>query len=612
MNMNVNITKNHFVESFGPIPLFVGITGHRDIPKEYQDVLVQKIQDVLEHLTKTYPHTSIKLLSMLAAGADSLGAQAALNLGIDVIGILPFELELYRKDFAGDELTIFETLYLQCSKVYTMPYYSGITKESILQPGVHRDSQYAYGGAFLSRFSSVLIALWDGKDKGLRGGTAEVVRSQLNTTTNEFLPHLDYLHGKHNGPVYWLFTPRESNPEQENTIPGELPFDCLRGSLEYQRCKDSNEKLDVLYPTGWVLDNITTTKSKPRAEYDLSSIAQEYYHSNRNHLDRFNKDALKLYRQQGLSSQSPSDTADSLAKKYQKKTRRSIKVLLALGVISFGFMVIFSEVLIHGAVLLGFLISLMSTWMYYRHRQKKDVDGKYFDYRSLAELLRVMIPLHSLGEYSDPSELASPKQQSLLAWICNAARSSCIEQYFLQKTVSRDNLETLLETWVKGQELYHNHAVIGRVKSQRVREAVRLGLFAGALLTVVGFFLLRFLTNDPNLIGESWLDFSRLKYHTGYFPSIGVVLQVAFSFLLSTGAAFALYMHVRAFKDEIRLFQRSHLIFRRSYRLMKNALEEEDYSRFKALAKELGREAVSENFEWNGVHRSIPVEMPMG
>ena len=88
---------------FSPLPIFVGITGHRDIPLKAVSELEGRITSQLLRLQKQYPHCPVIVFSPLAEGADRIGARAALNTGCSLHVPLPMEREEYEKDF--DEIS---------------------------------------------------------------------------------------------------------------------------------------------------------------------------------------------------------------------------------------------------------------------------------------------------------------------------------------------------------------------------------------------------------------------------------------------------------------------------------------------------------------------------
>jgi hypothetical protein len=275
-------------------------------------------------------------------------------------------------------------------------------------------------------------------------------------------------------------------------------------------------------------------------------------------------------------------------------------------------MVVFDELLNYAFTLIAFFAALAGAWIFHRRTRRKNEDGKYYDYRSLAELARVTGQLHSVGENVDPIDLMTMKQQSLLPWIIAAVRAVFVGAFFSRASRSPDNCAELLEKWVDGQKIYYEGAVAKRKKAQKPRKTWRLALFAGAVLAAFGFFIVRLLDNEPAHAGLAWFDFTGIKSAEGPFPNPAAWLQALFDIFLSSGAALALYMDLRAFEDEIRLFERGAIVFGRASRLMHSALDAGDMEGFAVVARDLAREAIGENFEWNDVRRSIPLEMPMG
>ena len=78
-----------FANSDSLIPLYIGITGHRDIFEKDQTRLKSMIRDFIESKKKKCPHTPVVVLTPLAEGADRLAATAAIESGTDFIAALP-------------------------------------------------------------------------------------------------------------------------------------------------------------------------------------------------------------------------------------------------------------------------------------------------------------------------------------------------------------------------------------------------------------------------------------------------------------------------------------------------------------------------------------------
>jgi len=66
----------------GPLPLVIGITGHRALRPVDRAGLEAWVRAVFEDLRKRYPATPLVLLSPLAEGADRLATRVALEGGV--------------------------------------------------------------------------------------------------------------------------------------------------------------------------------------------------------------------------------------------------------------------------------------------------------------------------------------------------------------------------------------------------------------------------------------------------------------------------------------------------------------------------------------------------
>ncbi len=148
-----------------PLPLVIGVTGHRDLRPQDRGQLEGTVRQILLQLQADYPHTSLVLLSALAEGADRLVAQVALELGILLIVPLPMPADAYKREFHSDEARAeFDRLLHQAEKSFGAPPLREAAGNS---------------GAYIAKNSQILLALWDGIDAKKRSGTAEVVRLKL-------------------------------------------------------------------------------------------------------------------------------------------------------------------------------------------------------------------------------------------------------------------------------------------------------------------------------------------------------------------------------------------------------------------------------------------------
>ena len=159
------------------IPLVVAVTGHRDLVPAELPTLRDKISQLFRKLQNDYPDRRLQLMSALADGADQLAAEVVLELGVELVVTLPMQRQVYHNDFASAESKLrFDALCDRATDFYELPLARGNTDEGIATVGQERTRQYAQLGVFLCAHCHVLLAIWDGKQTGKMGGTADVVK----------------------------------------------------------------------------------------------------------------------------------------------------------------------------------------------------------------------------------------------------------------------------------------------------------------------------------------------------------------------------------------------------------------------------------------------------
>lgn len=163
--------------------LRVGITGHR--PPRLDSNQVRRIHEQLlaifvairAELAKIHVEKSeyfseapprLVLISPLAAGADSIAAQAALEAGAELEACLPFGPDRYREDFNAEQRPIFEDLLGKAQRVMSLP-------------GEEMSGNEAYRavGTLTLAQCDLLLAVWDGEPAAGVGGTSEVIEEAV-------------------------------------------------------------------------------------------------------------------------------------------------------------------------------------------------------------------------------------------------------------------------------------------------------------------------------------------------------------------------------------------------------------------------------------------------
>lgn len=143
----------------------IGITGHRQIPIHIQQGIKNEIKRYLSQLVSTKGIEEIVAVSPLAAGADQLFAESALEIGLSLEVILPFQTEEYEKDFDKKELKGFRNLLKHAKGVEIVPSTENRT-----------EAYYQTGRRVLEQCDE-LVAVWDfNKTNEIYAGTAHIVR----------------------------------------------------------------------------------------------------------------------------------------------------------------------------------------------------------------------------------------------------------------------------------------------------------------------------------------------------------------------------------------------------------------------------------------------------
>ncbi len=194
----------------------IGVTGHRNIHPDALDGVRADVRSAFDDIQRLLPNTAIRLISGMADGADRIVVEEAISCGIKVDAVLPMPLAMYLDDFSKPSAA-------ELKKLLDHP---NITTEEIPLPGndgpsvytgAARDQLYVGLARVLSRRCSLLIALWDGIDTGLAGGTSDTalkflkVPSQGTQKSVSFQTPPDVSKRAHSsGFAIWIPTKRQS------------------------------------------------------------------------------------------------------------------------------------------------------------------------------------------------------------------------------------------------------------------------------------------------------------------------------------------------------------------------------------------------------------------
>lgn len=588
---------------FGPVPLLLGVTGHRDLRKEDLRALGEKVRTIFRELRAALPRTPLVVLTPLAEGADRLVARAALEEGARLYVPLPMPRALYETDFTTPESRAeFDELFARADYTVEMPLVS--SEAEVRQPGTARNKQYDAVGEFVARHSQILIALWDGNPSAKPGGTADIVGWRLTELPRETTSRLHPPDPVRSGPVYHVVTPRSS---------GAVP----PAAFEVRR----------LLPEGGPQEPEAQSNDWRRVRAE----AQKLYGD----MDEFNRDAAEMdpderaavARSRGYlfpdeqAARLPAGlrftrecfaVADVLAVKFGRKTlwsHRLIYLLVFLAVATYEASGDLFGVFPVGLLLYPLILAAAGV-VYWRAVRHYDFQNNYHDYRAVAEGLRVQF-FWRLGGLTEPVEEHYLRQQRReLNWVRRALRIVWGVQGGGVAPTDTSLLshaeDWLVKHWVEDQRDYFNRKAIQEATVEKwYKRAIWAFLVLGLTLSlVVGVGLLA-----PDVFGgeiKRWMEeHTRVEGLLLFLTSMPLITA---GLLHAYRKAVALGSHVKQYLVMVGLFtnaaNRLELLTERPLAPAQRQTE------LRALIAELGKEALVENGDWVLLNRDRPLEVP--
>jgi hypothetical protein len=557
-------------ESVPGLPLVIGVTGHRDLRDSDREALERRVRSIFSDLKMAYPHTPLVLLSPLAEGADRLVAHVALDSGLWLIVPLPMTQALYEDDFqTAESKAEFRNLLSRAKTVLTLPPVSNYGEGEIRG----RSEQYAQAGAYIARYSHILIALWDEVPSEKVGGTAQIVQFRLEGVPEPYGPRTTPLDLVAGGPLYHIITPRKSGSRTAGG-PGELRKLYPRG---YKDAATAQAEYDRIF---------SRTDQFNRDSRRFASLLASSRELSKEYIFSGDRSLLSTPLRQILDCYAE---ADSLATQFRRYTLRITIILFALVLAGVTFLQAYSDLEMGKWSLIIYMAVLGVAYLFYglRKRQGNEFHIKYLDYRALAEGLRVQFFWKLAGLNEPVSDHYLRKQRTELDWIRKGIRVWTLSTEFLEETfdrspVSESNLRLVLREWVMGQ---HRFFVTAFKRDQRALKSfkclVRAAFLISLLLSAV----------------QVWMD----RWNPLIF-SIGLALVIA--------GLVAGYSEKRALPEQIKQYSQMGTIFALAQQRLEELLDAGELTRALDIIEELGKEALRENGDWVILHRERPIEVP--
>jgi len=460
----------------------VGVSGHRDLDPDDSPRLREAVTDFVQQLKARLPDTELRLIVGMAQGADLLVAETALGLGVPVEAVLPMPLEDYAADFDEQTLAHLKELLrrpqVRCVELSADAVAAANGPHSREQ----RDAMYANLTDTLIRRSSLLLALWDGRGSHLPGGTADTVLRYLavrsdDNKDSDLVHFIEAPDEPENAPrlVYWTPALRSGAPSEAPVRSpcylagaGDHVLQVLRAmperlerqlaelnayNLEYRRLSDAGR---LAAPESLIASLPTRAALPPGAM--LEDIDTQY------------------------------GKADALAVYYQRRSDRLFD-LFAFMAFAMGVAYLIYEKLTESrALLIAYLLTLLTSLGVYYVLQGKRWFGKHLTYRALAETLRARFYLRLAGadQRMDAGEvlaLSGIERFRGFSWIGFVLKG--IETGDDRVDPARE-LEThsVEQVWIEGQFRYFTRKVARLERASRRVKQLRRFLLVAILVII--------------------------------------------------------------------------------------------------------------------------------
>lgn len=549
----------------GRLPIVIAVTGHRhlravDLPQHRRHV-----RELFAQLRARYPSTPLRIVSALAEGADRLVAEVALEEGHELLVPLPLEVADYERDFP-ESIAEFHSLLHRIApeQVFVIAPEAG-SDHGQLPAHEWRERRYRAVDIFLAQQSHLLLALWDGQPTTSIAGTATVVRLKLDGPSGAPEAGLRPLDADDGGPVYHIHAPRAGQADQPLKKPEWLLPQEGDEALFHTLCSRM-ERFNAEPVRRSIVDQL------PAAAASLLPDIATRSASEKNLATAF-------------------AAADLLARHYQRITRVVLSLTLVFAALLALTFELYAEIMPWRALPAGYLAAFASLTGLLLWQGRRDVQGRYLDYRALAEGLRVQFYWRLAGLPDSASSSYLRKQLDELRWIREALRAAAA---FTPSQTAHPDLA--IEHWVGGQAAYY----ADRAHSQRRRlhlleRRSRLFLGAGLLATAILVVFWSHLETQP--LWHRWL----------------VVLM---GFAPIAAALWETYVERLGLRTQVNQYARFAGIFRRAKRfaerLDRHPTRHDRHHALTALLRELGREALMENGDWVLLLRERPIVLPKG
>ena len=481
------------------VPLRIGITGHRDLDPSDVDPLRQTLEGLFRQLGERLPGIHVELVSGMADGADRLAAEAALAAGLHVHALLPMPLDMYLTDFQPASQDHLRTL-LSDPRVQTteLELPLGIDREAASVHGWARDALYVALAERLREGTSILLAIWDGEDRGLPGGTGDTVLRYLGIVTKEgarpprklTLQEAKARAADGERPVFWLRTRRGGGHVNGNGLAGFLGIaddgevvvtgrkvpDSLAAELErlVDYAADAAANVNPA-EHAWGLTSDEALQLRPAAAQALRAIDYEYRR------------------------------ADLLAVHHQQRSDRLFKAFSLMAAFMGFLFLVYAKIYPGKLFLAGYLVLFAAGFFMFSLATRRGWFTRHLMYRAIAESLRTRFYLSVAGVAPRGIEqhlmrLLGVRRIAGFSWIGHILRACT--PFELGATHDRQAcFDWVRKTWIEDQHKYFKRKAHGLHHAHHRLERIKGFILAAMVIAVASLMIFKGFLSYNEVLG---------------------------------------------------------------------------------------------------------------
>ncbi|MDH4260120.1 MAG: hypothetical protein OEW16_07425 [Gammaproteobacteria bacterium] len=472
-------------------PLLIGVTGHRDPHADDIAAAEAALYRVFSDLRQRLPDTPLRIVCGMADGADRIVVRVALRHRLPVTALLPMPLDEYTADFSSESLAEIQEILAQPGvERVELPIPTSLRSDETPLGPVARDALYHRLAECLARKSNLVLALWDGVNTGLVGGTSQVLLRFLHALPEpdmalQPVQFTDVESGAMSGPDFACWIPmrragndgREALPAREQFLSGDLGPCRLRvhhqlpaGLAEILgELNDYNSRFLALAPSPEALATLAAPTELP-AEVNASLIHAA---------GEFAK-------------------ADYLAVHNQRRADWVFQSMGWLAVIMGLLFLVYAKLWALPALMYGYVAAFLVAIAVTRYAHRRRWFSRQLMYRVIAETLRTRFFLSVAGvservnvpHLLDVTGISHFSGFSWISYVLRAAEGWIDDDLPVGADELMVRLQIVRRQWIESQARYFRSKILRLTRRHHWLERIKVALLVG--LAIMAACLLLF------------------------------------------------------------------------------------------------------------------------